>query len=298
MFHTLGLMVETHMLKPYKLRVEQTYELLFSALDFLEEKSTTIKKLRKNAPKEIISKKRYPIDFKVNYEYPSEIQFKGYEASEIKSKVTSGNRLFYDQTKPYEKPILYYNNYTPIKEITIPKGYILQQGWHSVVDRLQNNNIQFSRLLKDSIISVEVSHIEDYKTGNTAYEGHYLHYDTTVKKSIQEFQFRKGDLMINTQQLGVKYLMETLEPEAVDSYFNWNFFDPILQQKEYFSAYVFEDLAKEILDNNPKLKTEFETKKLEDKAFAENGSWQLDWVYKHSPYYENAHLQYPVYRVK
>ena len=108
MFHTLGLMVETHMLKPYKLRVEQTYELLFSALDFLEEKSTTIKKLRKNAPKEIISKKRYPIDFKVNYEYPSEIQFKGYEASEIKSKVTSGNRLFYDQTKPYEKPILYY----------------------------------------------------------------------------------------------------------------------------------------------------------------------------------------------
>ena len=96
-----------HMLKPYRVRVEQTYELLFSALDFLEKKSTTIKKLRKNALKEIISKKRYPIDFKVNYEHPSEIQFQGYEASEIKSKVTSGKRLFYDQTKPYVKPILY-----------------------------------------------------------------------------------------------------------------------------------------------------------------------------------------------
>ena len=97
---------------------------------------------------------------------------------------------------------------------------------------------------------------------------------------------------------GLKFLLETLEPEAVDSYFNWNFFDTILQQKEYFSAYVFEDLAKELLDKNPKLKAEFEAKKQSDTKFAENGASQLDWVYKHSAYYEKAHLQYPVYRVK
>ena len=297
MFHTLGLMVETHMLKPYKVRVEQTYELLFSALDFLEEKSTTIKKLRKNALKEIISKKRYPIDFKVNYEYPSEIQFKGYEASEIKSNVTSGNRLFYDQTKPYEKPILYYNNYTPIKEITIPRGYILQQGWHSVVDRLQNNNIQFSRLLKDSIISVEVSHIEDYKTGNTAYEGHYLHYDTTVKKSIQELQFRKGDLYIDTNQFGIRYLLETLEAEASDSFFNWNFFDTILQQKEGYSSYVFEDIALNYIEKHPIIKKEFKEKLKTDTAFAKSPEKQLNYIYKKTDHYESAHLRLPIFKI-
>lgn len=104
--------------------------------------------------------------------------------------------------------------------------------------------------------------------------------------------------MVSTNQKGVKYLLETLEPEAVDSYFNWNFFDTILQQKEYFSAYVFEDLAKELLDKNSKLKAEFEAKKQNDSKFSENGAAQLDWIYKHSPYYEKAHLQYPVYRVK
>jgi len=58
LFHSLGLMVETHMLKPYSIRVEQTYELLLSLLDFTEEKSHDIKRLRKNAVNEILAKKK------------------------------------------------------------------------------------------------------------------------------------------------------------------------------------------------------------------------------------------------
>lgn len=88
-----------------------------------------------------------------------------------------------------------------------------------------------------------------------------------------------------------------MEPEAVDSFFNWNYFDAILQQKEYFSAYVFEDMAKEILNQNPELKVEFERKKNQDKSFSDNGAAQLDWIYKHSVYYEKAHMHYPVYRI-
>ncbi len=63
LFHTLGLMVETHMLKPYKTRVEQTYELLFSAFDFTEENSEVIKDLRTKATEEVLAKKTYPIHY-------------------------------------------------------------------------------------------------------------------------------------------------------------------------------------------------------------------------------------------
>ena len=59
--------------------------------------------------------------------------------------------------------------------------------------------------------------------------------------------------------------METLEPEATDSFFNWNFFDTVLQQKEGYSGYVFEDIAEQILKDNIPLKETFETKKSEDK---------------------------------
>jgi hypothetical protein len=297
LFHTLGLMVETHMLKPYKIRVEQTYELLFSALDFTEINSETIKNLRKNAVQEISKNKTYPISYKINKENPTILNFKGFEAVQIASKVTSGKRLFYDTTKPFEKETKYYNNFLPEKEITIPKAYILPQGWHKIIDRLENNRIAFTRFKKDTIIKVAINHITDYKTRETAYEGHYLHYNTEVSKTTEEVTFRSGDLYIPTNQNGIRYLLETLEAEATDSFFNWNFFDTILQQKEGYSAYVFEDIAAEFLYENPKIKKLFDNKLKNDEVFAKNPSAQLDFIYKKTPHYEPAHLCLPVFKL-
>ena len=297
LFHTLGLMVETHMLKPYKIRVAQTYELMLSALDFTEEKSAVIKNLRANAVADILKNNTYPISYTVDKENPTLLNFKGYEATTIASKVTNGKRLFYDRTKPFTKETNYFNNFLPEKEITIPKAYILQQGWHQIVDRLKNNNIQFSTFTKDTTITVQVNHISDYKTRSAAYEGHYLHYNTTVSESTKELLFRAGDLYIPTNQNGVRYLLETLEAAATDSFFNWNFFDTILQQKEGYSAYVFEDIAAEILAKNPTLKKQFEDQLKSTKAFANNPKAQLDFIYKNSKHYEKAHLRLPVFKI-
>lgn len=92
-------------------------------------------------------------------------------------------------------------------------------------------------------------------------------------------------------------MVETLEPHAEDSYFAWNFFDAILGQKEGFSDYVFEETASEFLKQNPDVKTRLDERKAADTAFANNARAQLDFIYKNSPYYEPAHLQYPVYRL-
>jgi len=297
LFHTLGLMVETHMLKPYKIRVEQTYELLFSALDFTEMNSETIKKLRSKALQEILENNTYPISYIVDKENPTTLNFKGFEATYIDSKVTSGRRLFYDTTKPFEKEIKYYNNFLPEKEIIIPKAYIIRQGWHKIIDRLENNRIAFTPFKKDTTITVEVNHITKYETRKTAYEGHYLHYNTEVSKTTKKVAFKTGDLYISTHQNGVRYLLETLEAEATDSFFNWNFFDTILQQKEGYSAYVFEDKAAAFLANNPKIKKLFNEKLTTDNVFAKNSRAQLDFIYKKSPHYETAHLYLPIFKI-
>ena len=109
--------------------------------------------------------------------------------------------------------------------------------------------------------------------------------------------FSEGDIVIPTDQPGIRYIMETLEPAAMDSFFNWNFFDTILQQKEGFSPYVFEDQALEMLEKDDELKEYFELKKSNDSTFAKNWYAQLDWLFKKSENYEPAHMQYPVYRV-
>tara|TARA_R110001632_G_scaffold78771_2_gene176553 strand:- start:2098 stop:3846 length:1749 start_codon:yes stop_codon:yes gene_type:complete len=298
LFNTLGMMVETHMLKPYKIRVEQTYELMLSMLDFTEERSAEIKEVRKYAIKEILEKKTYPISFELNpKKEPSTLQFKGYEGTMIDSKVTNGKRLFYDKTKPFLEPVSYKNKFRPNSEVTIPQGYILKQGWHRVTERLQNNQVEFTQFKKDTTMVVETFHVDDYKTRTNAYEGHYLHYNTNVKIDSIAVTFSKGDLYIPVNQKGARYIMETLEPEATDSFFNWNFFDTVLQQKEGYSAYVFEDVAEQFLKDNPDVKKELENKLATDKDFSKNPRAQLNFIYKKSQHYEKAHLLLPVFKV-
>lgn len=297
LFNTLGMMVETHMLKPYKQRVEGTYELMKSMVEIMENDAQVITDLRKQALKNIQPGNLYPIDWNLDTSKSTTLNFKGYEGEMIASDLTGAERLKYNREKPFTKDVEYQNYFKPKKQIVIPKAYIIPQGWHNVIDLLKLNKVEMQQLQKDSTITVESYKIESYETRQRAYEGHYSHYNTDVKRENIEVSFRKGDYIIPLDQNAVRYLLETLEPEAPDSFFNWNFFDTILQQKEGFSPYVWEDKAIELLANNPELKEQFDIKKQTDESFANNWYSQLDWLHKQSPNYEKAHLRYPVYRL-
>jgi hypothetical protein len=297
LFNCLGYVVETHMWKPYTQRVKATYEFMESVMRFVEVNKDEIKKFKKSALEEFQIGNQYPVKWELDTTKVEKINFLGYESGHKQSDVTTGNRLFYDRSKPYEKEIKFYSSYKPIAEISIPKAYIIPQSWWNVLDLLKENHCQFSRLKKDSLITVESYKITDYKTASSPYEGHYPHRNVKVVKSTEKVAFRKGDYVFSTNQEAVKFLIEVLEPEATDSYFNWNFFDTILQQKEWYSDYLFEDLANQLLKENPQLQREFDEKRKEDLKFASNPAAQLEWVHKHSRYYEKAHLLYPVFRI-
>ncbi|MEN9326347.1 MAG: hypothetical protein RI943_768 [Bacteroidota bacterium] len=297
LFNTLGFVPETHMLKPYKDRVKTTYEFMVTAINYTDTNWEKIKQVRKANLEDFKAGKQYPLSWVIDSTKVSYMDFKGYEGGYKPSEISGKDRLFYDRNKPFTKKIPFYGNYKPTKFVTIPKYYVVPQSQWQIIELLKLNNIEMTQISQNETFEVEIYKIDTYQTGKNAYEGHYGHYNTTVTKNVEKIEFRAGDYKISTNQFGVKYILETLEPEAVDSYFNWNFFDTILQQKEGYSSYVFEDVAKQILDENPTLKQEFETKKQTDKAFAENGGDQLYWVYKHSKYFEKEFMRYPVYRV-
>ena len=298
LFNSIGVMVETHMLKPYKQRVEGTYEFMKSMIDITEEQGDKISELRNNALANFQSKKTYPLDWTIDTTKTTTLNFKGFEGHLIESKITGAKRLKYDRTKPFTKKVSYQNYFKPSLEVEIPDAYIIPGGWHNVTELLKLNAVEMYILEQDSTITVESYKIEDYKTRQMAFEGHYLHYNVNVSKNNQNITFKKGDVIIKTAQPSFRYIIETLEPQAPDSFFNWNFFDTILQQKEWFSPYVWEDLALKILNENPKLKDEFEEKKKNEKDFSDQWYYQLDWIHKQSKYYEKSHLQYPIYRLK
>ena len=290
-------MVETHMLKPYKQRVEGTYDLMQSLIEVVEKEHKNIKSLRKKTLENNLELSEYYFNWQVDTTQSTLLNFKGYEAEQFTSEVTGLPRLKYNRDKPFTKETVYQDYFYPKDTVQVPDAYIVKRSWKKVIDRLDVNKIEYSTIKKDTTLSVEVYKIADYDTRNAPYEGHYLHSNTKVAKSTKPIHFREGDLLVPTHQPGIRYLIETLEPQGADSFFNWNFFDTVLQRKEGFSPYVFEDVALEMLQKDSLLLQEFETKKEAELNFANNWYAQLNWIFERSEHSEEAYLTYPIFRI-
>lgn len=298
--NTIGFVSEAHMLKPYEQRVLSTYELLKSIIQFGSDHLDEIKQLRKEAIEKQKNQTEFPIQWELDTTSWIDIPFKGFRYTYLNSKVTTGKRLFYDENLPYDTSIRYYNHYVATEFSEKPKAYILPRSKSLVAERLKAIGVLLSEFDQDTLIEVEYYRIKSYETVKQPYEGHYLHYHVKVVKERDYVQVYKGDYYISFQgqnESKTRFIIELLEPHAVDSYFAWNFFDAHLQQKEWYSSYVFEDKAEELLKTNPQLKKQYEQAKKEDPKLASNPKLQLYWLYTHSPYYEKSHLRYPVYRV-
>lgn len=298
LFNAMSTMPETHMLKPYDKRVDATYQYMLVNLQNLDKEYRKVKQLRTENLKQYEAGEPYGIRWKIDSTKYMTMDFKGYEGKYKPSEISGKPRLYYDRKKPFTKSIKLFTTAVPTGFITIPKYYVVPQTQYRVIEELKRNGIRMKPIGKDSSITVESYKINDFKTVKNPYEGHYPHFETAVEHSNKSILFSAGDYLVPTGQEGVKYLIETLEPEALDSFFNWNFFDGILAQKEYYSAYIFEDTAAELLKRDEALKQKLEAKKAADKKFADDGTAQLDWIYRNSPYFEEKTFrQYPVYRI-
>lgn len=296
LFHSLGFINETHMLKPFRQRVKATYDFMRSILQHINEQGDKIRKMRAVTTQKVSQQERFPIGWARDRSKFEEITFKGYTPKMIYSKVTGKKRLLYDRSQPITKKINYYNVFKPNLTIKKPKAYIISKAWYKVIDLLKKNGVLTKQLTKDQKITVDAYYITDYKSYPQPFEGHYVHYATQLKTVSQTIQFYKGDYVVFVNQGANRYIVETLEPQAIDSFFSWNFFDTILQQKEGFSSYVFEDLAEKLLKEDADLRKRFEAKRQQDEKFRDSARQQLDFIYKNSRYYEKEHMRYPVFR--
>lgn len=297
LFQTIAFVPETHMLKPFKDRVLATYAFMQTLIERAAANASTLIKQRAAARNEMMMQQEFPLSWKVDSAQFSFVRFKGYEATHKKSEVTGMDRLYYDHNKPFDKEVKYYNVFTPALVVKKPKAYIIPQGWYSVIELMKLNGVKIQSFTKDTLITVEAYHIDEYKSYNRPYEKHHKNHTVKISSSNPSIKFLKGDHIVYLDQVANRYIIEMLEPQGDDSFFSWNFFDGILQQKEGYSDYRWEDVAAEVLKKDPLLQKELEDKKQADNVFAADASAQLEFVYKHSPYYEPVHLRYPVFRL-
>jgi len=293
----ISYITETHMLKPFDKRVYATYDFMQGLIDINERDAVLIGELKHRADEQVEKQTTFALNWDVDKDHVDTLIFKGYTAGHKTSEVSGLPRLYYDRDKPYTKTIKYYDNYKATETVEKPLAYVIPQAWGKVIELFKLNNVKMHRLEHDTTLNLQMYYIGDYKTSPRPYEGHYLHSDVKLNPVDTKVKFYAGDYVVYTNQSLNRYIVETLEPQGVDSFFAWNFFDSVLGEKEYFSDYVFEDVAAQLLKDNPDLRKKLDKEKSDNPKLANSAAAQLNFVYRNSPYFEKTYLRYPVGRL-
>jgi len=295
-----SLLVETHMIKPYKERVFATKVVLQTSLDFVYQNASALLKLNKEADEqtiiEVADNQGYlPLAYDNSDKYV-DLNFKGFEYYWEPSSVSGVQKLIYtDKDKDFL--IKYYTDIIVTDSIKIPEGYLIPLEWNE----LHFNMITFHGIESELRAAGEELNVERYQFSNVkfdsaSYEGRQrvnFDYFTTKEKIILE----KDMIYIPSAQRTLRVIVNLLEPGSADSYIRWGFMNQIFEQKEYYEDYVMEKLAEDMLSNDPELKKEFEAKLEIDESFRNNPRARLDFFYERSPYVDKQRNVYPILRV-
>ena len=295
LFHSISFTVETHMLKPFPQRVQATLAFMEGIVSFTTENAMEIEAKRSAAKLWARNLRQYDFNYQLT-EKADSISFKGYEHSFPLHPITGLKELAYDRTLPYERMIPWFKTYMPKDSIAVPKYYVVGGQEQEVINRLTANHVIFETLTTDQIDTLTVFSVKSYKSPSNPYEGHFKLSKIEVGESRQELRLKPGDILIPSAQDGALFIHAALQPRAEDSYLTWNFFDSYLQQKEYFSNYVFKDQIADILAKDQKLNEEYQLRKATDEKFR-NSEWdQLYFIYSRSPYFEQTFMRLPIYQ--
>lgn len=296
LFGCLGLTSEAHMLKPFPERVKATMTLFDGVVQFMKTRHNEILELKGLELDRCFRSDSLPVHWEHDPDQYDPITFNGYEARKEISSVTGDIRLKYDRKKTWTNEIPFYNHYNASQYGHIPDHFVIPQAWHQVIERMQHNGVIMGRFEKDTLLNMEVTYIQGFRSTNNPYEGHHLNSFDSLEIRIEPVQIYAGDFIVESHQPALRYIIEVLDPRGHDSFFRWNFFDSAMQQKEYYSAYVFEETAEEMLKLDDDLRMKFELELANNPELKENARAQLDWLYKASMHYEGSANRYPVFR--
>jgi len=296
--HTIGFMPETHMLKPYADRYASMRSLVEVVLDFTIRHAAQIQSLRQQARQAATQKTQWPVTWKADRSTPSNFRFKGYQAVYTPSKLGNYLRLSYDRNQPWEKDIAYYDHFVEEHVVSTPKAYLIPQAWREAIARLHWNGIVLQKLEEDQELQVQAYYIQSVLSRKNAYEGHLFHDELQLEKRSLRLQARAGDYLLPLNQVNARYAVETLEPQAHDSFFRWGFFNSVLEKKEAFSDYVFEDSAYEMLQSEPALKVKFDAWKMQHPEQLGDQEAVLNFIFANGQrFHEPEWRCYPIYSV-
>jgi hypothetical protein len=296
--NTIGFMPETHMLKPFADRYHSMRALVETALDFTVAHGERIVALRRAAKDLGRTRREWPVHWSMDEANHATFRFKGYAAKYRASVLGDYQRLYYDRNAPYEKDIPHYNRFQADVVVPAPRAYVVPQQWREAIERLHWNGVKMERVEADREQAVGYYHIVSVASRPHAYEGHLFHDDVQLERRSAVVTVRAGDWIVPLDQDRARYAVETLEPLAHDSFFRWGMFNSVLEKKEAYSDYVFEDEAERLLAAEPELAARFAAWKAANPDLLRDQGAVLDFIFANcARWREPEWRRYPVFMI-
>lgn len=292
---------ETHMLKPYRTRVDATYHLLKAMIECINNDPKALRfavraadEATIQAGKTFSQTKVLPLSLGLS-DKSQTLNFLGIKSRLEQSSISGTQRRIYSG-EPVEITLPFFDDVTVTDSVSIPLAYLVPQEWKFVAEVLNVHGIHVQRLSEPVSLEVESYRFTDVKFKEQPSEGR--NGVTCNAKLIKEARsYPKGTLVVRTNQRAAKVAIHLLEPKGPDSFLAWGFFNTIFQQKEYAESYVMEDVAAKMLTENSELKREFDQKLKSDTSFANNSTARLNWFYLRSKWADPWLNKYPIGRV-
>jgi hypothetical protein len=293
----IGILSESHMLKPYADRVNATLQLMLATLAGMNAHADALRKARTEARARTAAAQELGMNWELDTTVVQQLPWKGWATERRPSAVSALPRLWYDHQRPVDTVVPWMVTYRPALTRPKPAGYLVPHAWRDIALALEQQGVRVEAVRPGERLTVEEDSIGAFRTGQQPYEGHYLHRGIQCTSRRRVHIAQEGDLLIRTGRATDRLVMEALEPQGEDSYFAWGFFDSVLQQKEWFSDYVFEDLAADLLRRDSALYDALEARRAADPTFAADAWAQLYFIYQRSPWFEPTFRKYPVLRI-
>jgi murein tripeptide amidase MpaA len=296
-----GILIETHMLKPYRPRVIGTYDFLRFILEEVNRDPEALLAAGREADEKTLTdgrtydaNRRFPLDYELT-DKARPYQLKAVEYHTEMSEVSGAPRVIFG-TKPLDLTVPMYDELRVKAAVAPPLYYIVPAPWTEVIEILRAHGLKLQTTKEPMSIEVESYRFQNVKWATGPFEGRLMP-SFRVEVVKERRTFPAGSVIVPLSQEWSRVAINLLEPEAPDSLVRWGFFNATFEQKEYGEDYVVEKLAREMLASNPKLREEFEKKLAGDPGFAANPRARLRFFYERSPYWDQQMGLYPVGRI-
>ncbi|EJL31862.1 M14 family metallopeptidase [Novosphingobium sp. AP12] len=284
-------LVENHMLKPYRQRVLGTYVLLEAALKLAAQDAGRI------AEAKTIDRADRPVQLLTRWTPAQQPigwldRFKGVAFETYPSPATGRmEQRFTGRRITFRMPII---GQDAVESVRLPQAWLIPAAQTEVIEKLRLHGIDLETLPEDRTLPVDRVRLHDVKLasardGRIPVEARFTH-------ELAEATIPAGTMRVPADQPLGLLAAALLEPESQDSFLAWGLFPEVLTATAGTEDFVMAPILDALLASDANVRGDFDRKLAADPAFVKDAGARMRWLAAKLPHRRAVGQTYPVER--